>query len=372
MKIKKTKKNIFKDFLIIIIKMLYFLRLNEGKYYVGYSKIPEERILSHFMENGSEWTKRYSPVEVLEIRRGGLFDEQKYTLLYMQKYGIDNVRGGSFTNINLSKEQVFEINRQINHLMNNCYICGDGGHYAIDCPKKNGKNEINNKEFNEIMVNCRSGLYYLLQNYNFIMKMLKCMDIKNFSSKKKVRIILVAVRKLLKKEEEISIIDNFIFERSLFEITDREEMLNSLKKENTLINFMNLCLIGNKDKFKGMIVNSELELGQTDICKFIKLLEGDIFVYKIDGEIYKLYCFNGKYWETDSILFRQFVSGDLYDFFKFILQEVYWNSKDFVSLKSRIEKLKCVSFKRDIEETYKEYGMNDEVKFDEKWNLFGF
>ena len=62
----------------------------------------------------------------------------------------------------------------------------------------------------------------------------------------------------------------------------------------------------------------------------------------------------------------------MYDFLKFILQEVYWNSKDFVSLKSRIEKLKCVSFKRDIEETYKEYGVNDEVKFDEKWNLFGF
>lgn len=76
--------------------MLYFLKLIEEKYYVGYSKIPEERILNHFTENGSEWTKKYTPIVVLEIRRGGLFDEQKYTLLYMQKYGIENVRGGSF------------------------------------------------------------------------------------------------------------------------------------------------------------------------------------------------------------------------------------------------------------------------------------
>jgi len=352
--------------------MLYFLKLIEGKYYIGYSKIPEERILNHFIENGSEWTKRYNPVEVLEIRRGGLFDEQKYTLLYMQKYGIDNVRGGSFTNINLSKEQEFEINRQINHLMNNCYICGDSSHYAIDCPKKNGKGEMHNKCFDEIMGNCKSGLFYLLQNYNFIIKMLKCIDDKIFNNKKKLRIILSAIRKLLKKDEEILMLDNFIFERSLLKIEDREEVIKNLKDENTIINFMNLCLIGNKDKFKEMMYCSEFELGQTDICKYIKLLKGNIFIYKIEGDNYRLFCFNGKYWETDNILLRQFISGELYDFFKFILQEVYWNSRDFVSLKSRIEKLKCVSFKRDIEETYKEYGMDDNVKFDEKWNLFGF
>jgi len=352
--------------------MLYFLKLIEEKYYVGYSKIPEERILNHFTENGSEWTKKYTPIVVLEIRRGGLFDEQKYTLLYMQKYGIENVRGGSFSNINLSKEQIYEINRQINHLMNNCYICGDSNHYAIDCPKKVIKNGLNNLELCEFNSNCNSNLLYLLQNYNFIIKLLKCIDIKFFNSKKKLRIILSSIRKLLKNYDEILILDNFIFERSLLENVKKEEIINNLKNENNLIDFINLSFQGNRDKFKDIISRSELELGQTDICNFIKLLEGHNFIYKVVGDNYILYCFNGKYWNTDNILLRKFISGELYDFFKFILQEVYWNSKDFVSLKSKIERLKCVSFKKDIEETYKEYGTNNSINFDEKWYLFGF
>jgi len=352
--------------------MLYFLKLIEEKYYVGYSKIPEERILNHFTENGSEWTKKYTPIVVLEIRRGGLFDEQKYTLLYMQKYGIENVRGGSFSNINLSKEQIYEINRQINHLMNNCYICGDSNHYAIDCPKKVIKNGLNNLELCEFNSNCNSNLLYLLQNYNFIIKLLKCIDIKFFNSKKKLRIILSSIRKLLKNDDEILILDNFIFERSLLENVKKEEIINNLKNENNLIDFINLSFQGNRDKFKDIISRSELELGQTDICNFIKLLEGHNFIYKVVGDNYILYCFNGKYWNTDNILLRKFISGELYDFFKFILQEVYWNSKDFVSLKSKIERLKCVSFKKDIEETYKEYGTNNSINFDEKWYLFGF
>ena len=352
--------------------MLYFLKLIEEKYYVGYSKIPEERILNHFTENGSEWTKKYTPIVVLEIRRGGLFDEQKYTLLYMQKYGIENVRGGSFSNINLSKEQIYEINRQINHLMNNCYICGDNNHYAIDCPKKVIKNGLNNLELCEFNSNCNSNLLYLLQNYNFIIKLLKCIDIKFFNSKKKLRIILSSIRKLLKNDDEILILDNFIFERSLLENVKKEEIINNLKNENNLIDFINLSFQGNRDKFKDIISRSELELGQTDICNFIKLLEGHNFIYKVVGDNYILYCFNGKYWNTDNILLRKFISGELYDFFKFILQEVYWNSKDFVSLKSKIERLKCVSFKKDIEETYKEYGTNNSINFDEKWYLFGF
>jgi len=352
--------------------MLYFLKLIEEKYYVGYSKIPEERILNHFTENGSEWTKKYTPIVVLEIRRGGLFDEQKYTLLYMQKYGIENVRGGSFSNINLSKEQIYEINRQINHLMNNCYICGDSNHYAIDCPKKVIKNGLNNLELCEFNSNCNSNLLYLLQNYNFIIKLLKCIDIKFFNSKKKLRIILSSIRKLLKNDDEILILDNFIFERSLLENVKKEEIINNLKNENNLMDFINLSFQGNRDKFKDIISRSELELGQTDICNFIKLLEGHNFIYKVVGDNYILYCFNGKYWNTDNILLRKFISGELYDFFKFILQEVYWNSKDFVSLKSKIERLKCVSFKKDIEETYKEYGTNNSINFDEKWYLFGF
>ena len=36
---------------------VYTLRLEKGKYYVGYSGEIETRIASHFLGNGSLWTK---------------------------------------------------------------------------------------------------------------------------------------------------------------------------------------------------------------------------------------------------------------------------------------------------------------------------
>ena len=62
----------------------------------------------------------------------------------------------------------------------------------------------------------------------------------------------------------------------------------------------------------------------------------------------------------------------MYDFLKTILIEVYWNHRDFNSLRSKIEKLKTMSYKRELVETYKEIGRNDNIEFDDNWNLFGF
>lgn len=59
----------------------------------------EIRLESHFISNGSSWTKKYIPIKVIElIPDCDDYDEDKYTLKYMQKYGINNVRGGSFVN----------------------------------------------------------------------------------------------------------------------------------------------------------------------------------------------------------------------------------------------------------------------------------
>jgi len=132
------------------------------------------------------------------------------------------------------------------------------------------------------------------------------------------------------------------------------------------------AIADNKPKFIEIMSKNSFDLGQTDMCKYLKIIAGNNFIYKIVGDNYKLYCYNGKYWENDSILFRQCLSTDLYEFLKKILVEVYWNNKDFNVLKNKIEKLKCVAFKRDVEETYKEYGTNNLINFDDKWNLFGF
>jgi len=79
---------------------IYVLQLEKGKYYIGKTKNPHFRLESHFNLDGSEWKKLYKPIKILElISNCDDYDEDKYTRIYMDKYGIDNVRGGSFVTV---------------------------------------------------------------------------------------------------------------------------------------------------------------------------------------------------------------------------------------------------------------------------------
>jgi len=128
----------------------------------------------------------------------------------------------------------------------------------------------------------------------------------------------------------------------------------------------------NKPKYVEIMSKNVFELGQQDICKYLKVVAGYKFMYKIDNGIYKLYSYNRKYWENDDVLLRKCIGTELHEFLKDILINVYWNSKDFNLLKKNIDKLKELKMKKEIVETYKEYGVNNEIKFDDKWWLFGF
>jgi len=128
----------------------------------------------------------------------------------------------------------------------------------------------------------------------------------------------------------------------------------------------------NKKRFIEIMKKNTFELGHIYFCKCIEIIAGYRFVYKKYGDYYKLYCYNGTNWECDDILLKIFLSFELYRFLTAILKEVYWNHRDFNSLKSKIEKLKTLSYKKEIVETYKEFGTNNSIEFDDNWNLFGF
>jgi hypothetical protein len=113
---------------------IYILKLTNNKYYVGKTNNPEMRLQSHFSLTGSQWTKKYKPIEVMEmISNCDHYDEDKYTLKIMEKYGILNVRGGSFCQINLSDENIKTIKQMLNFTNDRCYICGKNGHFGRDC-----------------------------------------------------------------------------------------------------------------------------------------------------------------------------------------------------------------------------------------------
>src|SRR5665647_802291 len=84
--------------------MIYALLLEHGKIYVGYTERPNgERFLEHFNGDGSKWTQKYKPIEVIEFRQGTLEDEHKVTLEYMKMYGWYNVRGSYYCQVEMTK-----------------------------------------------------------------------------------------------------------------------------------------------------------------------------------------------------------------------------------------------------------------------------
>lgn len=123
-------------------RVVYVFRLKSEKYYVGSLFLSDEnfeisehpRILKHFHGQGAEWTKLYEPVEIIEtITPADEFEEDKQTKIFMNTYGIDNVRGGSYCGIILKREQISCLEKEIATIRNLCFKCNLPGHYAKNC-----------------------------------------------------------------------------------------------------------------------------------------------------------------------------------------------------------------------------------------------
>ena len=119
---------------------IYMLQLENGKYYVGRTdrKAWENRIEEHFNGKGAVWTKKYPPIEVdYVLHNADPYDEDKWTLKYMEYYGINNVRGGSYSRITLNIHDIENIHKKIMTAYNSCYNCGFPGHVSTRCTINN-------------------------------------------------------------------------------------------------------------------------------------------------------------------------------------------------------------------------------------------
>lgn len=116
---------------------IYVLKLEQNKYYVGKSKNVAQRYQEHLQGMGSVWTRKYKPVKLdTVIENASPFDEDKEVKIYMAKYGIENVRGGSYVAEQLSEEQLQLLKAEIRGSSDLCNKCGRESHFYKDCYAK--------------------------------------------------------------------------------------------------------------------------------------------------------------------------------------------------------------------------------------------
>lgn len=114
---------------------IYILSLEQDKYYVGRTENPQTRFFQHFNDCGSKWAKKYKPICVLQIIPNCDYsDEDKYTLITMKKYGVDNVRGGSYCKETLNQELIQFLQSMLNNTVDRCFKCGATSHFVKNCP----------------------------------------------------------------------------------------------------------------------------------------------------------------------------------------------------------------------------------------------
>lgn len=120
---------------------VYVLRLVRSKWYVGTSSDPNRRIQAHREGRASAWTKMHPPrsreCEMIlgpfesAIEARIMEDAQVKRLMVL--HGINRVRGGTYSGITLSPENIITLNLEIRHAYNACMRCGETGHYARSC-----------------------------------------------------------------------------------------------------------------------------------------------------------------------------------------------------------------------------------------------
>jgi len=117
------------------MEQLYVIQCEKGKYYVGKTADVMRRFEEHKSGKGSAWTSKYKPVRLMECRAiSSPHDENNTTEDLMKKYGIENVRGGIYTQLVLPEDHANVLKLKFRGTDDTCYKCNLAGHFANRCP----------------------------------------------------------------------------------------------------------------------------------------------------------------------------------------------------------------------------------------------
>jgi predicted GIY-YIG superfamily endonuclease len=126
----------------------YVLKCEKGMYYVG--KTDRElitRFKEHSFDSTCSFTSKYKPISILyseqvdndntdENKTKNMFYEDNLVKKYMLEYGINNVRGGSYSTLNLSNTKIKFLKKELFSSINGCFKCGRTSHFCNKCYAK--------------------------------------------------------------------------------------------------------------------------------------------------------------------------------------------------------------------------------------------
>ena len=111
---------------------IYILRLENSKFWVGFTTEPIRKAKQFI--NLNDWVLEYKPESIYKI-----IPAKHYRLDYevkemMTEAGIDNVRGGSWSDSVLPSSVIIALKTELFGDPNKiCFMCQKVGHYAQDC-----------------------------------------------------------------------------------------------------------------------------------------------------------------------------------------------------------------------------------------------
>jgi len=113
---------------------IYVLELEGNFFYVGKTTNVDARFLQHQQGEGAEFTRQHKPVKVvLQKPSHTPHDEQNTVIEWMAKHGIERIRGGKYSMIDLSPEDARAALKDVDQFLNRCFLCHQVGHFTKTC-----------------------------------------------------------------------------------------------------------------------------------------------------------------------------------------------------------------------------------------------